>query len=144
MGTYLLKVRRAGVRWVVIDAEGCVLGRLAARASRVLMGKDAPDYTPHIDHRGGVIIINAEKVRLTGGKWDTKVYRHHTGFPGGLKEISARSVLQTRPERLLRDAIVGMLPKSRLGERLARRVKVYTGSTHPHIAQHPEALSLGQ
>lgn len=144
MGTYLLKVRRAAVRWVVIDAEGCVLGRLAARASRVLMGKDAPDYTPHIDHRGGVIIINAEKVRLTGGKWDTKVYRHHTGFPGGLKEISARRVLETRPERLLRDAIVGMLPKSRLGERLAQRVKVYTGSTHPHIAQHPEALSLGQ
>jgi large subunit ribosomal protein L13 len=142
VGTYLLKVRRAGVRWIVINAEGCVLGRLAARAARVLMGKDSPDYTPHVDHRGGVIIINAEKVRLTGRKWDTKVYRRHSGFPGGLKELSARRVLETWPERLLRDAIVGMLPKGRLGERLAQRVKVYTGSTHPHTAQHPEVPSL--
>ena len=143
MGTYLLKARRTGVRWTVIDAEGCVLGRLAARASRVLTGKNATDYTPHSDHRGGVIVINAEKVRLTGRKWDTKFYRHHSGYPGGLKEVSARKVLEAWPERLVRDAIVGMLPKTRLGDRLARRVKVYTGSTHPHTAQRPEALSLG-
>ena len=144
MRTYLPKVRRSGVRWVVIDAEGLVLGRLAARACRVLVGKDSPDHAPHIDHRNGVIIINAEKIQLTGNKWDTKVYRHHTGFPGGLKEVSARKVFETRPERLLRDAVIGMLPKGRLGRRLVQRVKVYTGSTHPHTAQRPVVLSLGR
>jgi large subunit ribosomal protein L13 len=144
VGTYLQKVRRSGVRWTMIDAEGQVLGRLAARASRVLTGKNAPDYTPHADHREGVIVINAEKVRLTGKKWDTKVYRHHTGYPGGLKEVSARKVLETRPERLLHEAIVGMLPKTRLGQRIATRLKVYTGSVHPHSAQRPATSSLGR
>jgi large subunit ribosomal protein L13 len=144
VGTYLQKVRRGGVRWTLIDAEGLVLGRLAARASRVLTGKSAPDYTPHVDHRDGVIVINAEKIRLTGKKWDAKVYRHHTGYPGGLKEVSARVVLETRPERLVHDAIVGMLPKSRLGQRIATRLKVYAGSEHPHSAQRPAASSLGR
>jgi large subunit ribosomal protein L13 len=144
VGTYLQKVRRGGVRWIMIDAEGLVLGRLAARASRVLTGKSAPDYTPHVDHRDGVIVINAEKIRLTGKKWDAKVYRHHTGYPGGLKEVSARVVLETRPERLVHDAIVGMLPKSRLGQRIATRLKVYAGSEHPHSAQRPAASSLGR
>ena len=143
MGTYLQKARRSGVRWTVIDAEGAVLGRLAARAAHALIGKTAPDYTPHVDHRDGVIVINAEKVRLTGKKWDDKVYRHHTGYPGGLKEVSARRLLETQPERLVHGAIVGMLPKSRLGRSLATRVKVYVGSAHPHSAQRPAALSLG-
>ena len=144
MGTYLQKVRRGGVRWTMIDAEGLVLGRLAARASRVLTGKSAPDYTPHVDHRDGVIVINAEKIRLTGKKWDDKVYRHHTGYPGGLKEVTARRVLELHPERLVHDAIVGMLPKTRLGDRIATRLKVYTGSAHPHGGQRPTALALGQ
>ncbi|HEY6290322.1 MAG TPA: 50S ribosomal protein L13 [Terriglobia bacterium] len=144
MGTYLQKVRRGGVRWTLIDAEGQVLGRLAARASRVLTGKNSPDFTPHVDHRDGVIVVNAEKVRLTGKKWDDKFYRHHTGYPGGLKEVSARRVLETRPERLVHDAIVGMLPKSRLGDRMATRLKVYVGPAHPHAAQRPAAVSLGQ
>jgi large subunit ribosomal protein L13 len=126
----------------MVDAEGWVLGRLAARVARVLMGKDCPDYTPHEDHRSGLIIINAEKIRLTGKKLDDKVYRHTTGYPGGLKEIRARELLEKRPEGLLREAILGMLPKNRLGQRLGRRLKVYAGSTHPHTAQSPQALSL--
>lgn len=142
MGTYFAKRRRGGVRWKLIDAEGWVLGRLAARAARMLTGKHAPGYTPHVDPRGGLIVVNAEKIRLTGRKWATKVYRHHTGYPGGLKEISAQRVLETRPERLVREAIVGMLPKTRLGDRMARRLKVYAGATHPHTAQRPEQLSL--
>jgi large subunit ribosomal protein L13 len=144
VGTYLAKMRRGGVRWKLVDAEGWVLGRLAARASRMLIGKHAPDYTPHVDHRDGLIVINAEKVRLTGRKWSAKVYRHHTGYPGGLKEISAQRVLETQPERLVREAIVGMLPKTRLGDRMARRLKVYVGAAHPHTAQRPEQLSLSR
>jgi large subunit ribosomal protein L13 len=142
VGTYFAKARHTQVTWKLVDAEGCVLGRLAARASRVLTGKDSPDYTPHSESRCGLIIINAEKVRLTGKKLDDKIYRHHTGYPGGLKEISARKVLETHPERLVREAILGMLPKTRLGDRMARHLKVYAGSTHPHTAQEPERWSL--
>ena len=144
MGTYLLKVRRGGVRWTVIDAEDQILGRLAARASRVLTGKSAPDYTPHVDHRDGVIVINAEKIRLTGNKWDDKFYRHHTGYPGGLKEVSARRMFELQPTRLVQEAIVGMLPKTRMGERIATRLKVYVGSEHPHGAQRPATISLAR
>jgi len=144
VGTYFAKTRRGRIRWRVLDAEGWVLGRLATQAARVLTGKTSPDFTPHADHRDGVIVINAEKVRLTGRKLDEKLYRHYTGYPGGLREISARQVLATRPERLVRDAILGMLPKTRLGDRLARRLKVYTGPTHPHQAQSPEPLSLNR
>ena len=142
MGTYLAKMRRGRVRWQVVDAEGVVLGKLAARGARVLMGKDCPDFTPHVDHRDGLIIVNAEKVRLTGRKLDDKTYRHHTGYPGGLKEISARDYLAAKPEKLVREAIVGMLPKTRLGERMSTRLKVYAGPTHPHAGQRPETLSL--
>ena len=140
--TYFAKARRGKIRWRLIDAQGRVLGRLAARAAWVLTGRSSPDYTPHVDHRDGVIIINADKVSLTGKKRDQKIYRHYSGYPGGLKEVSARRVLERRPERLIRDAILGMLPKTRLGDRLAGRLKVYAGPTHPHAAQEPEALSL--
>ncbi len=142
MTTYFAKTRRGRVRWRLLDADGRVLGRLAARAARVLSGRSFPDFTPHVDHRDGIIVINAEKVRLTGRKLDDKVYRHYSGYPGGLKEITARHVLETRPERLVRDAILGMLPKTRLGDRLAGRLKVYAGSSHPHAAQKPEPLSF--
>ena len=110
----------------------------------VLTGKDSPDYTPHEDHRSGLIIINAEKIRLTGKKLDDKIYRHTTGYPGGLKEITARELFEKKPEGLIREAILGMLPKTRLRDRLARRLKVYAGSTHPHAAQSPEPLSLAR
>jgi large subunit ribosomal protein L13 len=140
VGTYFAKSRRGKINWRVLDGDGWVLGRLASQAARVLTGKSSPDYTPHADHRDGVIVINAEKIRLTGNKLDDKFYRHFTGYPGGLKEISARRYLATRPDRLVHDAIVGMLPKTRLGDRLARRIKVYAGAVHPHQAQKPAPL----
>jgi large subunit ribosomal protein L13 len=144
VGTYFAKARRGTIRWRIVDAEGWVLGRLAARAACVLTGKDSPDYTPHEDHRSGLIIINAEKIRLTGKKLDGKVYRHSTGYPGGLKEITARELFDKRPESLIREAILGMLPKNKLHDRLARRLKVYAGSAHPHSAQSPQPLSLAR
>lgn len=144
MGTYFAKTGRGKVRWQLLDAEGQVLGRLAAKAAHVLTGKTAPDFTPHADHRDGVIVVNAEKIRLTGRKLDEKLYRHYTGYPGGLRQVSARRLLATAPERLVRDAILGMLPKTRMGDRLARRLKVYVGPRHPHQAQNPEPLSLNR
>jgi len=142
VATYFAKARRGTIHWRIVDAEGCVLGRLAARAAMVLTGKDSPDYTPHEDHRSGLIIINAEKIRLTGKKLDDKLYRHSTGYPGGLKEITARELLEKRPEGLIREAILGMLPKNRLRARWAGRLKVYAGSAHPHSAQSPQLLSF--
>jgi large subunit ribosomal protein L13 len=142
--TYFAKRRRGTIHWRIVDAEGFVLGRLAARAACVLTGKDSPDYTPHEDHRSGLIIINAEKIRLTGKKLDDKMYRHSTGYPGGLKEITARELFEKRPESLIREAIMGMLPKNRHRDRLARRLKVYTGSAHPHSAQSPQPISLAR
>jgi len=142
--TYLAKSRHGKVRWHVVDANGWVLGRLAARAARVLTGKDSPDYTPHVDHRSGVIVINADKILLTGRKLDQKFYRHTTGYPGGLKEISARQLFAARPEKLIQEAVLGMLPKNRWRDRLARRLKVYRGPTHPHAAQTPALLSLAR
>jgi large subunit ribosomal protein L13 len=144
VATYLAKSRRGKIRWRLLDADGWVLGRLAAQASRVLTGKSAADFTPHADHRDGVIIINAEKIRLTGKKLDQKFYRHYTGYPGGLREISARKVMETKPERVIREAILGMLPKNRMADRLAVRLKVYKGATHPHSAQRPEALTFAR
>ena len=144
MATYFAKARRGKIHWRIVDAEGWVLGRLAARAALVLTGKDSPDFTPHEDHRSGLIIINAGKIRLTGKKLDGKVYRHSTGYPGGLKEITARELFDKRPESLIREAILGMLPKNKLRDRLARRLKVYAGSTHPHSAQSPQPVSLAR
>jgi len=144
VGTYFAKAGQGKIHWRIVDAEGWVLGRLAARAARVLTGKDSPDYTPHQDHRSGLVIINAEKIRLTGTKLDDKVYRHTTGYPGGLKEITARELFEKRPEGLIREAILGMLPKNRQHSRLARRLKVYVGRTHPHTAQSPEPLSFAR
>ena len=142
MRTYFAKMRRGRVRWRVLDADGAVLGKLAARAARVLTGKDCPDFTPHVEHRDGLIIVNAEKVRLTGKKLEDKIYRHHSGYPGGLKGISARNYLAAKPDRLVREAIVGMLPKTRLGDRMATRLQVYAGPTHPHAGQRPEVVSV--
>lgn len=142
LDTHFLKKERGKVRWHVVDADGVVLGRLAARTARLLIGKDFPDWTPFSDHREGIIVINAEKVRLTGRKLEQKVYRHHTGYPGGLKEISAHRLLETKPEALVREAVLGMLPKSRLGSRLTTRLKVYAGPRHPHEAQNPVPARL--
>jgi large subunit ribosomal protein L13 len=129
-------------KWHVIDAEGQVLGRLAVRAARLLTGKEKPVYTPFLDTGDHVIIINAEKVKLTGKKLTDKKYRHHTGYPGGLKEISAAAMLAKKPDRLVREAVIGMLPKTKLGRSMRKKLKVYQGPDHPHQAQQPTALTL--
>ena len=129
-------------KWFIIDANGKTVGRLATEAARLLMGKNKPTYTPYIDVGDHVVVINAEKVVFTGNKWQDKVYRHHTGWPGGLKEVTARKQLQQHPERILESAIRGMLPKNKLGRKMGKKLKVYAGTDHPHQAQHPEALEV--
>lgn len=128
--------------WYVIDAANKVLGRVASQAARILMGKHKPSYTPFLDTGDHVIIINAAKVRLTGKKEDLKVYRHHTGYPGGLKEIPARKLRATHPERMMELAVKGMLPKTKLGKQMARKLKVYAGERHPHQAQKPVEMAV--
>lgn len=129
-------------KWLIIDANGQTVGRLATEAARILMGKNKPIYTPYIDVGDHVIVINAEKVVFTGNKWQDKVYRHHTGWPGGLKEITAQKQLQQHPERILELAIRGMLPKNKLGRKMGKKLKVYVGTDHPHQAQQPEAFEV--
>jgi len=125
--------------WHVLDAENAVLGRLANKAARLLMGKHKPGYTPFLDVGDHVIVVNAEKVKLTGRKEEQKVYRHHSGYPGGLKEETAAKRRARRPVKMIEDAIAGMLPKSKLGKHMFRKLKVYSGGKHPHQAQQPVA-----
>ncbi len=129
-------------QWRVIDAENVVLGKLASKAASLLMGKHKATYAPFIDTGDHVVVINAAKVRLTGRKDETKVYRHFTGYPGGLIETSARRVRQVRPVRMVEEAVQGMLPKTKLGKQMYRKLKVYAGPKHPHAAQKPVALEL--
>jgi large subunit ribosomal protein L13 len=129
-------------KWHVVDAEGRVLGRLATRVAKLLTGKDKPVYTPFIDTGDHVIIINAEKVKLTGNKLSEKMYRRHTGYPGGLREVSAGKLLAKHPERLLREAVLGMLPKTKLGRAMAKKLRIYRGAQHPHEAQKPTVMTL--
>jgi large subunit ribosomal protein L13 len=130
----------AARRWYIADAEGKVLGRLASRVASVLRGKTKPTFSPHIDVGDFVVVVNAAKVRLTGQKLEKKVYVRHTEYPGGVRRARASEVLQKHPTRLVRDAVYGMLPKNRLGRRLATKLKVYAGSDHPHRAQKPVPL----
>lgn len=127
--------------WHVIDADGAVLGRVASQAAKILMGKHRPTYTPFLDTGDHVIIVNAEKVVMTGNKEGQKVYRTHSGYPGGLKETGAVKMRATRPVRILELAISGMLPKTKLGKQMYRKLKVYAGPKHPHQAQKPETLA---
>jgi large subunit ribosomal protein L13 len=131
-------------RWYVIDAEGLILGRLATRAARLLSGKDKPIYTPFLDTGDHVIIINAEKIRLSGKKLTAKMYRHHTGYPGGLKEVSAEILMSKNPGKLVREAVIGMLPKTKLGRAMRKKLKIYRGAQHPHQAQQPEKTAVSQ
>jgi len=128
--------------WHVIDAKDAVLGRVASRAAMLLMGKHKPIWVPSLDTGDHVVIINAAQVKLTGGKENQKVYRRHTGYPGGLIETGARKLRQTRPERMLELAISGMLPKTKLGKQMYRKLNVYAGEHHPHQAQKPVALAI--
>jgi large subunit ribosomal protein L13 len=128
--------------WHLIDADGAVLGRVASKAALVLMGKHKPSYTPFLDTGDHVVVVNAAKVRLTGRKEEQKIYRRHSGYPGGLTETKARTVRETRPERMVEEAIQGMLPKTKLGKQMYRKLQVYAGPKHPHDAQKPAALAV--
>jgi large subunit ribosomal protein L13 len=129
-------------QWHLIDAQDAVLGRLATKAAMLLMGKHKASYTPFIDTGDHVVVVNAEKVKLTGRKEEQKLYRRHSGYPGGLTETSARKVRETRPQRMLEQAIAGMLPKSKMGKQMYRKLQVYAGPKHPHQAQKPVELEL--
>jgi len=129
-------------QWHVVDADGQILGRLATRVANLLTGKDKAVFTPFLDTGDHVIVVNADKVRLTGKKLTDKYYRHHTGYPGGLREVSVGVVMSRNPERVVREAIVGMLPKTKLGRAMRRKLRVYRGPQHPHQAQRPSVLAL--
>lgn len=137
MGTFTPSARSVERRWHVIDAEGRVLGRVATTAARLLAGKHKPTYTPFIDTGDHVIVLNAAKVRLTGRKEQQKLYRYHSGYEGGLREERAQIVRQKDPIRIVEEAVRGMLPKTKLGNAMARKLKVYAGAEHPHAAQKP-------
>jgi large subunit ribosomal protein L13 len=131
---------RAGRAWYITDADGQVLGRLASRLASVLRGKTTPAFSPHVDSGGFVVVVNAAKVRLTGQKLAKKEYIRHTGWPGGVRRARAEEVISRHPTRLIREAVEGMLPKNRLGRRLATKLKIYAGPSHPHQAQKPVPL----
>jgi large subunit ribosomal protein L13 len=142
MKSFIPRDRDIQKHWHVIDADGQILGRLATRAARLLTGKDKPIYTPFLDTGDHVIIINAEKVKLTGKKLTDKMYRHHTGFPGGMRETAAGVLMSKDPGKLIREAVIGMLPKSKLGRAMRKKLKVYQGAQHPHEAQQPTPMAL--
>lgn len=144
MKTYLPSVHDIERKWFLVDAEERVLGRLASRIASVLMGKEKPCYTAFLDTGDFLIVINADKVKLTGNKWENKTYYSHSGYPGGLKTIQARELLGKHPEQLMKLAVKGMLPKNKLGRKMFKKLKVYAGSDHPHQAQKPEPLVLGE
>jgi large subunit ribosomal protein L13 len=144
MSTYIATAQQVAAddRWHVIDADGQVLGRLATAAARLLQGKHKSTYTPFLDTGDHVVVVNAAKVKLTGRKEDQKIYRQHSGYEGGLREERARLLRQRRPERLIEEAVRGMLPKTTLGEAMYRKLKVYAGADHPHTAQKPSKLEV--
>ena len=139
MSTYFPKQGEIVRKWYVIDASGQTLGRLASRAARILTGKNNPRYTPFIDTGDHVVVINADKVKLTGLKSEAKMYRHYTGFPGGLREEEYKKRMQRKPEAVIQQAILGMLPKTKMGRAMGKKLKVYKGEQHPHAAQKPVA-----
>ena len=137
-------VEKIARKWYLVDAEGQVLGRLASRVATILRGKHKPDFAPHLDVGDHVVVVNAAKVHLTGRKLTTKIYRWHTGYIGGLREVRAERMLATHPERVIEWAVQGMLPKGRLGRAMVKKLKVYRGPEHPHVSQRPEPLAGGQ
>ncbi len=140
--TYSAKATDKTDNWYVVDAEGRILGRMATEIARRLRGKHNPMYTPHADTGDSIIVINAEKITLTGRKWDEKVYHRHSGYMGGLKSITARKLHEKSPEDLVVNAVRGMLPKNRLGRSLLKKLRVYAGPDHPHEAQQPQPLEI--
>ncbi len=142
MKTYMPKASDVDRRWYLVDAEGKVLGRLATEIAAILRGKNKPEYTPHMDMGDFVIVVNADKIRVTGKKEEQKLYRRHTGYPGGLREVPFERLIATHPERALESAVRGMLPKNALGRSMFRKLKVYAGPNHKHEAQKPEKIEL--
>ncbi|MFR2891708.1 50S ribosomal protein L13 [Peptoniphilus grossensis] len=142
MKSYMAKANEVERKWYVIDAEGKVLGRLASEIASVLRGKRKPIFTPHVDCGDFVIVINADKVVLTGDKLNQKIHAYHTGYPGGRKEVVYAEMMEKRPEKVIELAVKGMLPKSRLGRQMIKKLKVYAGPEHPHAAQSPEVYEF--
>ncbi len=142
MKSYIPGEKEMQKQWHVVDAEGQILGRLATRVANLLTGKNKAVYTPFLDTGDHVIIINAEKIRITGKKATDKLYRHHTGHPGGLREVAAGVLMARHPERVVQEAVFGMLPKTKLGRAMRKKLKVYRGAHHPHQAQRPSVLPL--
>ncbi len=142
MKTYTVKAGEIERKWYLIDAQDLVLGRLASQVACILKGKTKPEYSPHLDLGDNVIIVNADKVRLTGNKLDKKFYYRHSGYPGGLKRMSYRELMEKKPEFVVKKAVKGMLPHNRLGRRMLRKLHVYAGPHHPHQAQKPEKLEI--
>lgn len=142
MKTFQAKKGEVERRWFLINAEGKILGRLASSIARILRGKNKPIFTPHVDTGDFVVVINAEKIKLTGRKLKNKIYYHHTGYPGGLKEIPAEKLLSEKPTELLRTAVKGMLPKTSLGRKMLKKLKIYAGPEHPHEAQKPVLIQI--
>ena len=142
MKTYHTPVKEIERKWYVVDADGKVLGRLASEIATRLRGKHKPNYSPHMDVGDFIVVVNAEKVKLTGNKLEDKMYYHHSGYIGGLKEKTAKELLEKKPEELLKSAVKGMLTKNSLGRQQFSKLKVYAGSDHPHAAQQPEQLDI--
>ncbi len=142
MSTYFPKEGEIARKWYVVDADGQTLGRVATQVANILTGKNNPRYTPFLDTGDHVIVINAEKIKVTGLKAEDKVYYRYTGFPGGLRSEEFKKRMQRKPEQAVQEAIVGMLPKSKLGRAMAKKLKVYRGDKHPHTAQKPEAAAV--
>ena len=144
MGTYFPSKGETKFKWYTVDADGQVLGRIATHIADLLRGKHRPDFTPFLDLGDHVIVVNAAKVRITGNKLEQKFYRHYTGYPGGLSETSLRRMFEKKPERVIREAVIGMLPKNPLGKALAKKLLIYVDDKHPHEAQKPEPVRLGK
>ena len=142
MKSYMARPLEVERKWYVVDAKGQTLGRLATEIARILRGKNKPQYTPHVDTGDFVVVVNAEKVVVTGRKAEQKVYRRHSGYPGGLKTTTYEQMLERRPTEILRRAVKGMMPKTRLARQQLRKLKIYAGPEHPHAAQNPQTLEV--
>ena len=142
MSSYIAKPETVERKWYVIDADGVVLGRLASQVALMLRGKHKPTFTPHVDTGDYLIVVNTDKIAMTGRKLDQKIYYHHSGYPGGLKETKYRDLLANKSEFALKKAVRGMLPKGPLGNKMFKKLKVYAGAEHPHAAQQPEVIDM--
>jgi large subunit ribosomal protein L13 len=142
MSSYMARSEDFEKKWYIIDGEGKTVGRLSTKIARLLRGKEKPQFTPHADIGDFVIVVNADKVKFTGKKWEQKKYYWHTGYPGGIKSITANDLAKKKPGEILRKAVWGMLPKNKMQDKLISRLKVYTGTEHPHVSQQPENLEV--